>query len=168
MKSNIEIGRACIVKERTKLQDRGSYVGVIVDIEVNFDDINDTTIYVMNDNGVFPTKEHCVITDPIYVGNYYDELKKELVRLKRITRKLLKSMEDAGNLFIRFCYKWDDYAKTTIPSKYLDFEIPSKERLEQLKKLTVIQENKKNLLSKYESQIYYIEDLMHDIEMHLR
>ena len=165
MRSNIEIGKACIVKERTKLKDRGSYVGVIVDIDVSIDD---ATIYVMNDNGVFPTKEHCIITDPVYIGNFYDELKEELVRLKRITRKLLKSMEDAGNLFIRFCYKWDDYTNTNIPSKYLDFEIPSKERLEQLKKLTAIQETKKNLLSKYESQIYYIEDLMQDIEMHLR
>ena len=159
--SDIEIGKACIVKERTKLEDRGAYVGVVVDK-------NDDTVYVMNDNGVFPTKEHCVIIDPTLIGKFYDELKEELARLKKIVRELLKSMEDAGNLFIRFCYKWDDYVKTSIPSKYLNFKLPSKERLEDLKKLTVVQETKKNLLSKYESQIYYIEDLMQDIETHIR
>ena len=165
MKSNIEIGRACVVRERSKLKDKGSYVGVIVDIDVSVDD---ATIYVMNDNGVFPTKEHCIIVDPVYIGNYYDELKEEYKRLQKASHKLLKSMEDAGNLFVRFCYKWDDYKKTNIPSKYLDFEIPSKERLDQLKKLTEIQETKKNLISKYESQMYYLEDLMEDIEIHLR
>ena len=161
MNERIEIGKACVVNERTKLQDRGSYVGVIVDKD-------EDTVYVMNDNGVFPTKEHCVITDPVYIGNFYDELKEELARLKKIVRKLLPSMEDAGNLIIRFCYSWNDYVKTSIPSKYLDFKIPSKERLEDLKKLTNVQETKKNLLSKYESQIYYIEDLMQDIETYLR
>jgi len=165
VKNNIEIGRACIVRERTNILDRGSYVGVIVDIDARVDDV---TVYVMNDNGVFPTKEHCVIVDPVYIGNYYDELKEEYKRLQKVSRTLLKSMKDTGNLFIWFCYKWDDYVKTNIPSKYLDFKIPSKDRLDQLKKLTVIQENKKNLLSKYESQMYYLENLMQDIEMHLR
>ena len=159
--SDIEIGKACIVKERTKLEDRGAYVGVVVDKD-------DDTVYVMNDNGVYPTKEHCVITDPTLIGKFYDELKEELARLKKIVRELLKSMEDAGKLFVCFCYKWDDYVKTSIPSKYLNFKLPSKERLEDLKKLTIVQETKKNLLSKYESQIYYIEDLMQDIEMHIR
>ena len=161
MTERIEIGKACIVKERTKLQDRGSYVGVIVDKD-------DNTVYVMNNNGVFPTKEHCVITDPTLIGKFYDELKEELARLKKIVRELLKTMEDTGRLFTRFCYKWNDYVKTSIPSKYLDFKIPSKERLKKKKKLTVVQETKKNLLSKYESQINYIEDLMQDIETYLR
>ena len=154
---NRKIGTPCVVKERTKFSDCGSYVGVIVGFGEK------DTVYVMNDNGVHTTVKHCILTDPKTIGNYYDEIKTELARLRKASRAILTSMFSSENLMVRFCRNWVDYINPNIESKLMDIPTLSEKRLESLKKITEVNAVKRNRLSKYESQLMYLEDLADDI-----
>jgi hypothetical protein len=151
------IGTPCVVKERTKFSDRGSYVGVIV----GFGD--DKTVYVMNDNGVHTTVKHCVITDRVAIGKYYDEIKTEMIRLQKVIRATIVSMFSSENLMVRFCRNWVDYINPSFESRLMDIPTLSEKRLASLKKITEVNDVKRKRLSKYESQLTYLEDLADDI-----
>ena len=101
------IGRVCVVKERTKLTDRGSFVGVVVRYDKDED-----TVYVMNWNGIHKTKPHCVITNPVQIGNYYNVLKDELKRMNKLVKNYEKSMLATekplytNSLYMTFSTRW--------------------------------------------------------------
>ena len=159
MNKRIYKGKSCVVRERTKLSDRGSYAGVIV----GYND-EDKTVFVMNEDGIHTTVEHCIITDPVYIGQYYDEIKDEMLRLKKVMNDVLKSMHSSDTTMIKYCYNWTDYiVPTNIKAKHLDIPELSEKRLEILKKMTEVNTVKRNRLSKYESQFYYLERLADQI-----
>lgn len=159
MNPRIFKGKSCVVRERTKLSDRGSYAGVIV----GWNDA-DKTVYVMNENGVHTTVEHCVITDPKLIGVYYDEIKEEMIRLNKVRKEVLKSMAGSDFTLFKYCDDWTDYIiPTNIKAKHLDIPELSEKRLEILKKMTEVTTEKRKRLSKYESQLYYLEKLADQI-----
>ena len=159
MNKRIFKGKSCVVRERTKLSDRGSYAGVIVD----YND-EDKTVYVMNEDGIHTTVEHCVITDPIYIGQYYDEIKEEMLRLRKVIQTVVKSLQGSAPTMNKYCYNWTDYIiPANIKAKHLDIPELSEKRLEILKKMTEVNTVKRKRLSKYESQLYYLETLADQI-----
>jgi hypothetical protein len=104
MNPRIFKGKSCVVRERTKLSDRGSYAGVIV----GYDEYGEN-VYVMNEDGIHTTLAHCVITDPIEIGKYYDEIKEEMLRLKKVMNDVLRGMHSSDSTMIKYCYNWTDY-----------------------------------------------------------
>ena len=153
-----KIGRMCVVKERTKLTDRGSYVGVIVGID-------EDTVYVMNWNGIHKTKSHCIITDPIYIGNYYNILKDELKRMNKLVKKYEKSVLATEKPLYKKSMYWDSYVKSNI---FKDRQKTlTKEKIETLANITDIVEKKRERYNEYQSYKWYLENLIEDIRQHI-
>ena len=158
---NERIGKVCVVKERTKLKDRGSYVGVLISYDKDKD-----TAYVMNWNGIHKTKPHCVITDPILIGNYYNVLKDELKRMNKLVKKYEKSvLATEMALYKKSCY-WDSYIKSSI---FTDRQKKlTNEKIELLANTTDIVEDKRERYNNYQSYKWYLENLIEDIRQNIR
>ena len=153
------IGKVCVVKERTKLTDRGSYVGVIV----SFDE---DTVYVMNWNGVHKTKEHCIIKNPVEIGNYYNVLKNELKRMNKLVKNYEKSMLATEKPLYKKSMYWDSYVKSNI---FTDRQKKlTKWKIETLANITDIVEEKRERYNEYQSYKWYLENLIEDIRQHIR
>ena len=158
---NDKIGKVCVVRERTKLTDRGSYVGVIVGYDTDED-----TVYVMNWYGIHKTKPHCVITDPIYIGNYYNELKDELRRMNKLIKNYEKSMLATEETLFKKCIHWDSYVKSPVFTDRC--KNLTKEKIDNLSNLTEVVAIKKERYTNYESYKWYLETLMDDIKRSVR
>jgi hypothetical protein len=153
------IGKLCVVKERTKLTDRGSYVGVIVGYDAD-------TVYVMNFNGVHKTKEHCIIKYPVEIGNYYNVLKDELKRMNKLVKKYEKSMLATEKPLYKKSMYWDSYVKSNI---FTDRQKKlTNEKIEALANITDIVEEKRERYNEYQSYKWYLENLIEDIRQYIR
>ena len=158
---NDKIGKVCVVRERTKLTDSGSYVGVIVS-----NDKDEDTVCVMNWYGIHKTKPHCVITDPIYIGNYYNELKDELRRMNKLIKNYEKSMLATEETLFKKCIHWDSYVKSSVFTDRC--KNLTKEKIDNLSNLTEVVAIKKERYTNYESYKWYLESLMDDIRRSVR
>lgn len=158
---NDKIGKVCVVRERTKLTDRGSYVGVVVGYDTNED-----CVFVMNYYGVHKTKPHCVITDPILIGNYYNELKDELRRMNKLIKNYEKSLLATEETLFKKCIHWDSYIKSKI---FTDRQkILTKEKFETLANITDIVEEKRNRYTEYQNYKWYLENLIEELNTTFR
>lgn len=158
---NEKIGKVCVVKERTKLTDRGSYVGVIISYDKDED-----TVYVMNWNGIHRTKPHCIITNHTYIGNYYTILKDELKRMNKLVKKYEKSVLATEMPLYKKSMHWDSYIKSNI---FTDRQKTlTKEKIETLANITDIVEKKRERYNEYQSYKWYLENLIEDIRQHIR
>lgn len=158
---NEKIGKVCVVRERTKLTDRGSYAGVVVGYDTNED-----TVYVMNCSGIHRTKAHCVITDHTYISNYYTILKDELKRMNKLVKEYEKSMLATELPLYKKSIHWDSYIKSNI---FTDRQKTlTKEKIETLANITDIVEEKRNRYDEYQSYKWYLENLIEDIRQHIR
>lgn len=152
------IGKICVVKERTKLTDRGSYVGVIVGFDGD-------TVYVMNWNGVHKTKEHCIIKNPVEIGNYYNVLKDELKRMNKLVKNYEKSMLATEKPLYKKSMYWDSYVKSNI---FTDRQKKlTKWKIETLANITDIVEKKRERYNEYQSYKWYLENLIEDIRQYI-
>ena len=163
------LGKVCVVKERTKLKDRGSYVGVVVGIEPSgnnpFDEDQDT-VYVMNWNGIHRTKPHCVITDPILIGNYYNMLKKEFKRMNKLVKKYEKSLLATEKPLYKKSMHWDSYiTRDIITDRQKSL---TEHKLNVLLTATDIVEKKRERYNEYQSYKWYLENLIEDIRQYIR
>lgn len=168
MESVKMLGKVCVVKERTKLKDRGSYVGVVVGIEPSgnnpYDEDQDT-VCVMNWNGIHRTKPHCVITDPILIGNYYNVLKKEFKRMNKLVKKYEKSLLATEKPLYKKSMHWDSYiTRDIITDRQKSL---TEHKLNVLLTATDIVEKKRERYNEYQSYKWYLENLIEDIRQYI-
>ena len=157
--NGIEIGKVCVVRERTKLKDKGSYVGVIVSVE------EEETVYVMNEDGVYPTRSWCILTKPEDIKAYYEELKKEHSRIHKLAEKYCDDNRELYRIIHSTTDNWTNYIKGIVSNGQKPMK---KDKAENLIKLAKLREKKGEVTAKYWDYYWYLDKLLKSIKKYIR